>query len=176
MHPLDSPYGETVLDIIRTHLHHTIVRKLTPFTRDEYKIYFDESDEELVKGDTIKFQAGRPFSVCLCCCPFNGAKVEQLTRRAFNQPLSYLKQLVRYYSLVKKSDAVALYGLEISGTPTPLDMVREELKRYKKETTLEIFTTLRVTDTETGRSVSVKAKNGNAYDLELAAIRLLRNG
>ena len=175
-HPLDAPYPDILLSMIRSHLHKHIVRKLVPFTKEEYLVVFDESNEVDVSTDTIKFQAGRPFSVCLCTSPLDGVKVEQLTRRAFNLPLSYLKQFVRYYALVKKSDAVALYGIEVSGTPSHLDMICEEKKRFSKIITHEIFTTVKVTDNDTGRSISVKKKNGNAFDIEMEAIRILRNG
>lgn len=175
MHPLDSPYPPILLTLIREHLHKNVVRKLTTFTREEYLIVFDERDEVEVRDHTLKFQAGKPFSVCLCVSPLDGQKVEQMTRRAFNMPATFLSQFLRYYSIVKKSDAVALYGIEVQGEPTALDLVREQFKRYAKVVTHEVFTTVRITDTETGKSVAVKAKNGNAFDLECQAIRILRN-
>lgn len=175
-HPMDKPYPPEVLDLIRTHLHRKIVSKLTTFQKDDYLIVFDESSEEDMTSDTIRFQAGKPFTVCLCVSPMNGIKVGQMTHRAFRLPMEYLKKFMRYYALVRKSDAVGLYGLEVSGQPTALDTIKEELKRYKKFTTKEIFVSVKVLDTETGRSVTVKQKNGNAFDIENHCIRLLRGG
>lgn len=175
-HPLDEPYPAQLLEMIRSHLHNKVVKKLTTFTRDQYVIVFDESNEHDVTTNTIKFQAGKPFSVCLCVSPLHGKEVEQLAIRAFKMPMPYLKQFMRYYALIRKSDAIGLYGIEISGQPTPFDTIKEELKRYKKYTTQEIYTSVKVVDTETGRTITVKKKNGNAFDIEQQAIKLLRGG
>ena len=165
-HPLDEPYHKESLDFIRAHLHDSIVRKICNLSRSDYIITFDEARE----GQDIMHQAGRPMQICLMSSPFNGPRVEYLTRRAFSIGDVRLNQFKRFYKVVRKADAVRWYRLDISGE-APAEYQREEMKFWKK--TIQTTVAVTIVNTETKRTIRLEQINGNAYDCEIAAMKIM---
>jgi hypothetical protein len=172
-HPLDAPYNKDALEFIRAHIHKNIAKKMCFWSRTDYILLFLEEEKPTFD---IKYNAGNPVQILLGTSPYNGSRVEHLARRAFSLPDRLFKQFLRSLSIIKRSDAVAWYGLEVVGPPCPEDLIKEEFKFYKKKIQQEVWITVTVTDPDTGRSMSVRQKNGNAFDMEIAAVKLLRGG
>jgi hypothetical protein len=175
LHPFDAAYNPSILSIIRSHIHDSIVKKHHTLTRNDYLIVFDAQAEEIAD---ISYQAGRPLQICLHCSPYNGTRVEELARRAFNMPDSYLLQLLRFHNITLRANAVKWYGIEITGDPI-IDQIHQrmlEVKSYPTKVEQEVWIKVTITDPSTGRKVSVRQQNGNAFDAKEEAIRILRSG
>lgn len=133
---LDAPYHPEVMKFIREHLHQTIVRKLTAFDKSDYLISWNENDYTIdpystesneIRIPSVRTKAGRCVHISLGCKPSDGEVTERLVRNVMAS--AYIIHLRRYNHVVRRSDAIAWYGVEIEGHITPVEQ-RKESRRY----------------------------------------------
>jgi hypothetical protein len=128
--------------------------------RDDYNIMFDvdsQHDVEMHSGAVVniilKFPPGHyKFEICL--------------KQAFS--FQHIKQLLRSKALVKRADFERWHGVSFSNMEATIPKrpsVRDVRTHY--------VTQLHMQDTRTKRSVIVEVENGNAFDANDKATKLL---
>lgn len=162
---LDSPYPANYLAALRDQLHQSIVKKHAHYLqRPDYIVYFDES----APADSIYYQAGKVLIVRIGCSPTDLQRVKLLSTQAFQMPR--LRELLRYHAILRGKEAIAINGIELEGMGSPAPT---KAKQHRYTTKTEVLVTVTMYDKDSGRSVKVTQKNGNAFSAEGEAYKLL---
>ena len=170
---LDKEFDATTLELIRSHIHKNIVKKLsTVLTRSDYVLYFAP---DYTQGD-LAYYAGKPMAIVIKASPFDGERVKILLHRAFSNRL-VIRSLLRTMQVVKRSDAHLIYGVEYER------LVDEYIQEYRKLphvnqfecNLIANFIKIEVVDKTTGRSIRLEAENTDVFTLQERAIKLLRS-
>lgn len=131
----------------------------------EYMIHFKPDLEW--HGTKVDFvvTSGKILHIAVSCLP-TSPELPKLLRDCFKHDL---KSMLRSYALVKKEDAEKWYALAIKDGEQEINMKKVRVNSFVRE----IVISIKLTDRITKKSVLVDVVNGDAFNAQEKALKLL---
>lgn len=131
----------------------------------EYIVHFNPNLEW--HGSPVDFvvTSGKTLQIAVRCLP-TSPELPRFLRSCFSNDL---KKMIRTYALVRKEDAEKWYALAVREGEEKINMKRVRMNSFKKE----ILVSVKLTDRSTKKTVIVDVINGNMFDAQDKALRLL---